>query len=580
MGSWISNRNLMLTALVAGLLVAGGVAWLLGASPAPPWIAAIVMMLIVATVETLRALWRRQAGIDLLALLTMAGTLVLAEYLAGAVIAFMFASGRMLEEYAGRRARKALTALLERAPRLAHRLTAAGAEAVPVDAVAVGDHLLVKPGEIVPVDGLLSSSSAQLDEAALTGESVPRLRARGERLASGVVNAGGPLEMQALATAADSTYAGVVRMVEQAQAGEAPFTRMADRYALLFTPLVLLIAALAWAYSGEPVRALAVLVVATPCPLILAAPVAIVAAISRAARRGILIKNGAALEQLARVNVMLFDKTGTLTTGLARLVAIEVRAGVDADELLRLAASLDQVSQHVTAQSLVTEARRRTLALSLPQGAQEHAGEGLRGRVDGREVAVGSLALASFGGEADAWTASVLERMELEGLSGAFVGVDGRLAGVLLLSDQIRLDTPRALRELRRAGVRRTVMLSGDRQEIAEAVATALGVDAVLGERSRPARSRRSRPNAPMALRRWPATASTTPRRWRRRTWESPWARAARRRPRRRGTWCCWSIASTVFPKVSGSRSADGASPCRVSWWEWGFPGWRWGLRR
>lgn len=482
MGWWISHRNLILSVLVASLLAMGGIGWLFGASPTLPWVAAIVAMLAVATLETLQALRRCKPGVDVLALLTMAGSLLLAEYLAGAVIALMFASGRMLEEYAGRRARRALTALLERAPRFAHRLTTTGAEAVPVGEVAVGDRLLVKPGEIVPVDGLLVSESAQLDEAALTGESVPRMRKRGERLASGVVNAGGPLEIQSVATAADSTYAGVVKMVEQAQAGKAPLTRVADRYALLFTPLVLLVAGFAWALSGEPVRALAVLVVATPCPLILAAPVAIVAAMSRAARRGILIKSGAALEQLARVDVVLFDKTGTLTTGRSRLIGIKARSDVDADELLRLAASLEQVSQHVTAQSLVAEAHRRGVSLSWPEGVQEYAGEGLRGRVDGREVAVGSLAIASLGKAPDPWARDLLRSIEVEGLSAAFVGIENGLAGALLLADQIRLDAPRALRDLRRAGIRRTVMLSGDRQEVAANVAFLLGVDEVLSQ--------------------------------------------------------------------------------------------------
>ena len=473
-----------LVLVIAALLVAGGVALLFGASPVPYWQISVVLMLAVASVDSLRALLRRQAGVDLLALLTMIGALLLEQYLAGAVIAFMFASGRALEEYASGRARRELSALLERSPQVAYRHLGGAVEEIPVEAVNIGDRLLVKPGEAVAVDGILLSSSAQVDESAVTGESIPRQRVRGEQLMSGVLNAGGPLEMRALKTAADSTFAGIVRMVEEAQAGKAPFTRLADRYALLFIPVALAVAAAAWLWSGDPVRALAVLVVATPCPLILAAPVAIIAATSLAARRGILIKNGAALEQLARVETCLFDKTGTLTTGRSQLVAATPVAGFQPDDLLRLAASLDQVSQHITAQSLVTEAHRRNLSLSFPEGVEEVPGEGLRGRVDDRQVSVGSLSLVAGDGEPDDWTRAILRRMAVQGLSGAFVGIDGQIAGVLLLADQLRLETPRALRELQRAGIQRTIMLSGDRQDVAETVATALGFDAVLAERS------------------------------------------------------------------------------------------------
>ena len=480
------HLHMVLVAVIGLLLAAGGIASLLGLAPALPWVAAVVLMLIVAAVDTLRAVLQRRAGVDLLALLTMIAALALSQHLAGAVIAFMFASGRALEEYSAGRARRELSALLERSPRVAHRRTATGIEEIPAESVRVGDQLIVKPGEAIPVDGLLLSATADLDESTVTGEAKSRRRMRGEQLLSGVINAGGPLDLQALKVAEQSTYAGIVRMVAEAQAGKAPFTRLADRYALWFIPPVLALAAAAWWASGDPVRALAVLVVATPCPLILAAPVAIIAAISHAAQRGILIKNGAALEQLAAVSTMIFDKTGTLTTGRPRLVGIEVTEGFEPDEVLRLAASLDQLSQHSTAQSLVAEAQSRNLTLSIPEHAHEEPGEGLTGQVAGKSVSVGSLALALGGRDADNWARNQIKRMALGGLSGAFVAIDGCIAGVLLLADQIRLDTPHALRGLHRAGVERTVMLSGDRQDVAEMVALALGFDAVLAER-RPA---------------------------------------------------------------------------------------------
>lgn len=472
----------MLLGLTVGALAVGGAAWLLDAPAARDavWSAAGLVMLAVLLVETVRELARGSAGVDLLALLAIGGALWLGEYLAAAVLAVMLASGRSLEEYAAGRARRELSSLLARTPRIAHRYEAGALSDVPVDQVRPEDRLLVKAGEVLPVDGLLLSESAVLDESALTGESQPVTRRGGERLASGVVNAGGPLELRAVADAAGSTYAGIVRLVEQAQRSKAPFTRLADRYALMFVPLALAIAGIAWWWSGDPVRALAVLVVATPCPLILAAPVAIVSAISQAAKRGILIKNGGALELLAQARTLLFDKTGTLTTGEARLAAIETTGSTGPTELLRLAASLDQVSQHVTAQAIVAEARRRGLQLEMPGGVSEQAGAGIAGTVGGRQLRVGQ---AGYVGVDGAWGRGVLRRMAYQGCSGVFVAVDGEPIGALLLADEIRLETPRALRSLHRSGIRRTVMLSGDRQDVAETVAGALGIDSVLAER-------------------------------------------------------------------------------------------------
>lgn len=481
----LANRyhHLALFTLSLGALLLGAIAWLLDntALQDGAWLAASVLMLVVLVVETVRELVKGEAGIDLLALLAIGGALLLHEYLAGAVIAVMLASGRALEEYAAGRARRELSALLARTPRRTHRYQDGELIEIAVEEVAPDDRLLVRPGEVLPVDGLLLSATAQLDESALTGEAMPVDRRRGEHLPSGVVNVGEPLELRAVADAAGSTYAGIIRLVEQAQEAKAPFTRLADRYALLFIPLTLLVAGLAWWWSGDPVRALAVLVVATPCPLILAAPIAIVSAISQAARRGILVKNGGALEMLARAEVMMFDKTGTLTTGQARLVAIETTDGFDPNEVLRLAASVDQVSQHVTAQAIVAEARRRGLALEMPTEVSEQPGAGVEGTVDGQRVQVGQ---ANFLGLQGPWLRQVLRRMSYQGHSGAFVAIDGKPAGALLLADQIRLETPRTLRNLHQAGIRRTVMVSGDRQDVAETIASALGIDAVLAERS------------------------------------------------------------------------------------------------
>ncbi|MEM5330992.1 heavy metal translocating P-type ATPase [Paraburkholderia sp. JHI2823] len=424
------------------------------------------------------ALRRREAGVDILAALAIVFALVLDERLTAAVIALMLASGRALEDYARARARSEMTALLSHAPREAIRSDAGKWTPVALDHVVPGDRLLVRHGEVVPVDGTLSGA-AELDESTLTGESRSRPCVSGEAVRSGAVNAGSPFEMIASATAADSTFSAIVRMVESAQRARSPAARLADRYALGFLACTLLVAGAAWIASGEAVRALAVLVVATPCPLILAVPVAIVSGMSRCARRGVLIKDGGALEQLAVARTLFFDKTGTLTAGHARLVAIETGPADTPERVLRVAASLAQASGHVISDALTCEARARELALSAPQDVRETPGAGVMGTVDGRKVVIGSFAFVCATAPAAAWSERLLRRVAYEGASAVFVGEDGVMTGAIQMADRIRTDTPRALRLLRREGVTRIEMLTGDRADVAETVGAILQVDAV-----------------------------------------------------------------------------------------------------
>jgi heavy metal translocating P-type ATPase len=467
-------------------LATGGIAWLSDAPGAADaiWASTTLLLLLPLGAAILRQLARGEVGVDLIALLAMAAAVALGHSLAGAVVGLMLAGGEALEGYARGRARRELAALLDRAPRRAHRRRGDALETIEVAEVAVGDRLTVKAGEVVPVDGVLDSTAAVVDLSALTGEPLPVSCSKGDAIASGVVNAGSAFDLRATATAEASTYAGIVRLVESAEASKAPFVRLADRYALVFLPLTLAVAAGAWLLSGDPVRALSVLVVATPCPLILAAPVAILGGVSAAARRGVIVKGGGPLESLARARVLLLDKTGTLTRGRPRLVAIEVAGEDDPDLLLRLAASLDQVSQHVLAAALVRAARERGLELTFPDSVEEEPGRGIRGRVDGRRVALGKLSFVASGAVTDPWARRVRRRTALESSSGVFVAIDGRPAGALLLEDPIRADSPAALRSLRRAGIERIVLVTGDRQEVGEAVGVALGVDEVLAERS------------------------------------------------------------------------------------------------
>ena len=470
----------------ATCLAAGTIAHLVGQPPAGDalWVLATIvsaLRLAVGIVVDLRA---GSTGVDVIALLAMAGSILLGEYLAGAVIAVMYATGQGLERYAHGRAERELHALLSRAPGIAHRYEADVLVDRPSEAIGLGDRLLIKPGEVVPVDGIVVAGPAALDESALTGESRIVVRDLDDRVASGVVNAGAAFDLRAAASADASTYAGIVRLVRIAQTQKSPFVRIADRYAGVFLVVSLGLAALAWLVSGDPVRALAVLVVATPCPLLLAAPIAIVAGISRSARRGVIVKGGGALEALGRARVLLMDKTGTLTTGRPRLERVAVRPGDDPNIILGLAASLDQLSPHVLALAIVHAARERGLALSLPTDVAEQAGLGIRGRVGPRTVALGSRDWIGAGASLPVWARTTIERVELEGSMAILVEVDEDLAGILVMEDPIRPETPRALRLFRRAGIQRIIMVTGDHPAVAETVGAAIGVDGVLAERT------------------------------------------------------------------------------------------------
>ncbi|HYF09690.1 MAG TPA: heavy metal translocating P-type ATPase [Acetobacteraceae bacterium] len=472
------QRAILLVVALGGL--GGGLAARFLGDPAwadPLFTAGIVPVLAVLLRDVVRGFREGEFGLDLTAALSMAGTLALGEELAGAIIALMFAGGEFLEAHAQRRAAREMTALLARRPTSALRHGASGIEEITIDSIAPGDQLLIPRGAVVPTDGTVQGGVAVLDESALTGEPVPVRHGAGEAVMSGTINTGEAFDLSATERAAASTYARIVRLVEAAQRSRAPMARLADRWALGFLALTLGIAGAAWEATGDAHRALAVLVVATPCPLILAVPVALIAGMSRAAGLGVLVKSGAALEAMARVRVLLMDKTGTLTSGTLRLSRIEPTAALPPEEVLRLAASLDQASVHVVAGALVAEARSRGLALETPEAVRERPGEGVIGRVGGQCIAVGGAALvgAELGRE-------LPDRGGSSHAAQVHVAVDGMLAGLLILEDPPRADAQGTLASARAAGIRRIVLVSGDRAATAEAVGCALGVDAVIGE--------------------------------------------------------------------------------------------------
>jgi heavy metal translocating P-type ATPase len=437
------------------------------------------VVLVSLIVDVVRSLSKGEVGLDLVALASMAGCLFIGEYLAGNVVALMLTGGQMLEDYARARARREMTALLARAPRSAQRYEAGGLREVPIEAIKPGDLLLVRPGETVPVDGLVSDGArAMIDESALTGESIPIAKVSGDPVMSGSVNEGGAFDLTATETAAGSTYAGIVRLVESAQGSKAPMSRLADRYALGFLAVTLALSAAAYWLGGE-IRALAVLVVATPCPLILAVPVAIVSGMSRAAKRGVLVKNGGALEAMAQVRVLCLDKTGTLTSGDPMLVSVETAPGRDRDAMLALAGALAQASSHVVSVAVAAAAREKALALPLPRDVDEHAGAGVTGHVDGLRLALGEKDFILDGRPVPLWADGVQAGRDEGGLL-VFLAINGEAAAMLRFEDPRRPEAAASLEAARAAGVNRIVMITGDRPSVAARVAAGLPIDRIV----------------------------------------------------------------------------------------------------
>jgi heavy metal translocating P-type ATPase len=445
-------------------------AWTLGTLP-------VLLALVGQIIASLR---RGDVGLDVVAALSMSAALIFGETLAANVVALMYAGGQLLESFAEGRARREMTALLGRVAFSAMRYSDDALEEVPIATIRQGDRLLVRQGDVVPVDGHVADGIAVLDLSALTGESIPKSLSRGGEVMSGSTLVGAAFDLFASRPAAESTYAGIVRLVEAAQASKAPMARLADRYAIGFLVLTVSIAAVAWLASGDPIRALAVLVVATPCPLILAVPVAIISGISRTAKSGALVKDGAALEALAHVRTAILDKTGTLTKGRPTITAIKAAEGFTDKEVLGLAASLDQASAHVMATSLIQAATDAGLTLLPPSDIAELPGKGIEGSVGGRRVAIGGdtyVRKRSSSGQL-----LLRELDDHDGVQSVAVAVDGFIAGVILLQDQLREDARTTLDALRAAGIERIVLASGDMDHIAQTVGRSLGVDEILGD--------------------------------------------------------------------------------------------------
>jgi len=464
----------IITVLVAGILE------LLGQTSA-----AYLVIAISALLNTVPLVWGMVQdiragtyGVDILAVTAILSSILFKEYWAGIIIVFMLTGGAALEDYAERRAQAELTALLDRAPQMAHVIRGRKELDIPVSQVVVGDKIIIKPGEVVPVDAIVLEGISDFDESSLTGESLPVNKIVGQDLLSGSVSIDGSITAKALRTAENSQFSQIIKLVKAAQAGKSPFVRMADRYAVPFTLLAFTIAFGAWALSGDSLRFLQVLVVATPCPLILGAPIALISGMSRAAKHGIIVKNGSALEQLARMKTMGFDKTGTLTRGIPEVKEITVYNSFSESEVLKLAGTLEQVSTHVLASSIVDLAKSRKIALTKPKHVKEIAGRGLKSVIAGKNILVGRLSLL----EDENVVMPKSFDSKIINTTAAYVAVDGKLAGIITFEDALRADAKETLERLKRLGVQELLMITGDNKTTAQAIAKKLGIETVISD--------------------------------------------------------------------------------------------------
>ena len=479
----LPGRAMDAAVVVAAVAMAagGGLRWA-GLTSAAGWVwgAVTAVALVLSGADLVRHVARGRVSVDAVAVLALAGALAIGETLAGSVIALMLASGRALEARASRRARRELSSLINRAPVTARRLAGAAVTTVDVDAIRPGDVILVAPSEVVPLDGNLVDP-AFLDESPLTGEAVPVQRLPGDAVRSGVLNGGGAFRMRASALASEGTYAQLVRLVRAAEQSRAPLVRMADRFAVWFVPVTVALAAVAGIAAHSLTRAVAVLVVATPCPLILAAPIALVGGMSRCARRGVVVKSGSALEVLGRARTVLFDKTGTLTEGRPTLRRVATSERISSADALWFAASLEQASTHPLARPIVEAARDAGEALALPRSVREEPGQGICGRIGDQTLRVGRAVYAGAG-SVPQWADELRQSAAREGQVAVFLGVGGELRAAFVLEDPVRPDARLAVERLRRSGIRRVVMVTGDQTAAARQVSSATGLDDAYAE--------------------------------------------------------------------------------------------------
>ncbi|MFT9267857.1 heavy metal translocating P-type ATPase [Oenococcus sp.] len=407
-------------------------------------------------------------GVDILAITAIVATLAVGEYWASLIVLIMLTGGDSLEDYASRQASRELRSLLDNSPHTAHKISDQQTIDLQVEAVQIGDIVLVKPGETVPVDGMVISGESTVDESSLTGESRAVAKDADDMLMSGSVNGDGALQFRVTKIAADSQYQRLVRLVKESEAKPAHFVRLADHYAVPFTLIAYLIGGIAWFLAKDPVRFAEVLVVASPCPLILAAPVALVAGMSRSSRKGIVVKNGTTIEKLAKAKSAAFDKTGTITAG--SLLVDQIKSSdstLSPDRLLILAASAEQDSSHILARSLLTDAKNKKIHLLPVTNLAEVTGQGIKAEVAGQQIAVGKAAFAQN------------PATDLPDQTAVYVSIDCKYAGSITFKDTVRPEAKATLARLKELGLSKLIMLTGDQQPVADKIAAGLALDEV-----------------------------------------------------------------------------------------------------
>jgi heavy metal translocating P-type ATPase len=473
------------TALPAFALlgIAGGAAlrWEgLGDAAHLTWMVVLVIGGLPVVWRTVYQATRGHFATDLVATLAIVTAVLLGQPVAGLVIVLMQTGGEALERYAEGRASGAIRELIAAAPTIAHRLREGRVEDVRADDVAVGDLLLLRPGELLACDAVVEDGHSELDVSRLTGEPLPLAAGPGTPLMSGSANGQGVLTVRATARAGESQYARIVELVRSAQASKAPLQRIADRYAVWFTPATLVVCAAAYFLTRDWTRVLAVLVVATPCPLILATPIAILGGINRAARRNIIVRNGGALESMEAVHIAVFDKTGTLTVGRPEVSRVIPAPGHCEPDVLRFAASVERGSGHVLAHTVVAAAEARALVIPMARHVREAPGRGIIGEAERHTVAVGARAFLTERYDISPERFDALEQGDTR--LRAYVVIDGEAAGAIEYEDRLRPGLAAMFADLESLGVRRTVLLSGDHTPNVEAVARAVGIREAYGD--------------------------------------------------------------------------------------------------
>lgn len=424
------------------------------------------LMALAMFVEMIKTIRSGKYGVDLLAIIAIVSTLLINQYWASLMILMMLTGGDSLEDYAAGVANRDLKALLDHSPQDAHlQLPDGTLKDESVDDVQLGDKLVVKPGELVPVDGTIIEGTTSVDESSLTGESLPVDKSVGDEIMSGSINGDVAITMKADKTAANSQYQAIVKLIKSSETQPAKFVRMADRYAVPFTIIAIVIGALAWFISGDPVRFAEVMVVASPCPLILAAPVALVAGMSRTSRNGIIVKNGDAIEKMSLAKTVGFDKTGTLTLGNLAVSQVVPQNGFTEPQLLGIAASAEQQSGHILARSLVSAAAKADI--KAVSDATEVTGSGVTGTVEDHTVKVGKPAFVTT------------DSIETADQTAVYVSVDGTYAGYITFADQLRPEAEVTIKALHHMGVQHTMMITGDHKNIADKIAKSVGIDDV-----------------------------------------------------------------------------------------------------